>query len=84
MPVYRRSFKSRDVVVAGTEEEARQADWSDASDSLELAEIEEITPDAFKRMHPSWGEYVPVGDDDCRTLAEIFDASQSQRRDEHG
>jgi hypothetical protein len=77
MPVYRRYFKSKDVVVAGTEEEARQVDWSDASDTLELDYLDEVTPEAFKRWHESWREYVPAGDDDCRTLAEIFEGAAS-------
>lgn len=77
MPVYRRYFKSRDVVVAGTEEEARLVDWSDASDTIELEGIEEISAEQFKRWHESWREYIPAGDDDCRTLAEIFEQTSS-------
>lgn len=77
MPVYRRYFKSRDIVVAGTEEEARQVDWSDASDTLELDDLEEIDAAAFARLHPSWRDVIPAGDDDCRTLAEIFEQTSS-------
>jgi hypothetical protein len=67
-----RRFVCMDVVLAPDEDSAREADASDAIDSLVLTDCYELTPEDYKLMDRGWRGYIPVGDPDCRTLAEIF------------
>lgn len=74
MKVWIRYFKTvPDVVCAETEQEAQQMDCSDACDTVEVEYVQEIDAGFLKRSHASWGGYIPEGDPDFRTLAEIFE-----------
>ena len=47
-----------------------------ACDSVEVDYVQEIDGSFLKRSHPSWRKYIPEGDEDFRTLEEIFAPSQ--------
>lgn len=78
MKVWIRRFKSMDIVVAATEEDAEQVDQSDAVEVMELDSVSELHAEQFAKMHESWTDYLPGGTTDCDTLAEIFAAQSAQ------
>lgn len=78
MKVWIRFFRiACDAVVAETAEEAEKMDWyspcgGDVSDSIEVDHVEEVTADWVKGVGQYWKDYMPDGDPQDRTLAEIF------------
>lgn len=76
MKIFVRRFKSHDVISAADAEDAKLLDWSDAADNMSLDDVEELTPEEYRRRWAkNWSDHIPAGlNDDSLNLGEIFES----------
>ena len=85
MKVWIRFFRiACDAVVADTAEEAEKMEWyhgggGDIVDTIEVDHVEEVTAEWVRQVGQPWKDYMPEGDPQDRTLAEIFGIAPSSQ-----